>query len=455
MRKGNTLTCFFIGLIIFSPILTTKIIFANFQQTNISEISITPGPDFSASVAVITDGNEFFSGLYINSNWDYDQLPLPSEIMPNTSFTNPFSAFDDQNNLVVFLKQFGSSEAYIVHYFNSSIVKYSILNIENKNERLFFTDGNFYLAYHNDSSFQIDRIFINNFTLINVFDSNQVIGFTTGESFLTDISIYYNEVVLGIEYLDFFGVGNNTSAYFHLIFQDNDLIVEDFDLFPPHIVESVAVFEHTVLIWGDQGFFFVGIPLNMKEKDEDKYQLAITKENLDLILFSDREFILTNDGVVQLWEIDDTFDFFNFVLGVENPLPFEVVSNLIVDNNGELYFAFGYEINDLTIVRLPPEEFFNQVGTTIPLTTPLPTYDIFIILAFLSISFLTLIIFFKATRKSKKSKHPIPYIDQEHFYNQNQLQSQIITKNLCSNCRAKHESTDVFCAECGWKLFTN
>lgn len=459
MSKWNKFASFIIVLIIFAPILTTQIIFANNQQASISAINITAGPENSASVAVINDGNEFFKGLYQDNNWIYEKLPLPPGIMlGNGSFSNPYSAVDERNDMVVFLKQYGSSEAYLIHYFGLSVVKYSILNIENLNERLFYTDGNFYLAYHNKSSFRIDRILVDNMTLINVFESNEAISFTTGRSFLSDMSIYYNQVVLGLEYRDFSLVNNHSSAYFLLIFQGEDIVIADSGLFPPNTVKCVSVFEQTVLLWGDHGFFFEETPLGINSLSEYEYNLAITKERLDLILYSNKEFILLNEGVIQLWEIDNSYDFFNYVLGVENVIPLEVQSNVIVDNNGDLYFAYQNDNGQIIFAILPPEEFLYQVGglitqtTVSTLTTSLPTSDIIIIPVIIGITFLTIVLLLKITTKSKKSKPPIPEVDQEHYYHQDQLGSQILIKNLCSNCNAKRENIDVFCAECGWKL---
>ncbi|OLS22226.1 MAG: hypothetical protein HeimC3_32300 [Candidatus Heimdallarchaeota archaeon LC_3] len=72
---------------------------------------------------------------------------------------------------------------------------------------------------------------------------------------MTDISIYYNEIAFGIEYIDHTFSDNSTSAYFLLIFQREDVIIHDFDHLVSNSIDQISVFDHKVLIWGENGFY--------------------------------------------------------------------------------------------------------------------------------------------------------------------------------------------------------
>jgi hypothetical protein len=459
--------CFFFLINIFCTIPPIIDVLPETQQLDITGIVISGIVDNTASMILVDSENEVYTGIigpeiHMNSS-SYQKLPLPLEISSNTKFKNPYSAVDEQNNMIVFLKDYYDvNKSYIIHYSNSTLIGYIVVNLDDKNEQLLYTDGYFYLAYHNNTSFQIDRINTENLTLTSVFDSNKAINYSNGESFLKDISVYSNEVALGIEYRDYALNINNTSVYYLLIFQREDVVIHDYSLLEPNSIEQISVFDHKVLIWGEESILlrdtstkFFG---NLYVNGTYDYEMAMEKNLIDIVLYSENEFLLINEVYIQLWSIEP-FDLINYQFGVDNSLSYQITSNFLVDDLGNIFFAYQDENDEILSLKLHAVEFMYVMGDGIFYTYPfyetstqtsgIPTNEMIALLVMIGLAGFSLLVVYNGINKGRKEKHQIMPRQQEVYNQQEDLIAPKLIKTLCPNCNAKREETDVFCSECG------
>jgi hypothetical protein len=467
--KSKKFVCFFFYFGIFCTIPAIISVLTEAPQMDITDIAITGIVDNSASMILVNSENEVYTGIVgpeMGENYSFsDELLLPFELGSVAKFSNPSSAVDEENNMVVFLVNSQSNESYLVHYSNDTLNTHIVLTIEQKYKRLFYIDGFFYLAYHNNSSFQIDRINTGNMTLTSVFNSNKAINYSNGESFLQDISVYSNEIALGIEYRDHTLSDNSSSAYFLLIFQTENVIIHDYELLEPNSIEQISVFDHKVLLWGEQNIYlrdtnsksFSSLFIN----GTYEYEMAMTKELIDIVLFSESEFILINEVYLQLWVIED-FELLNYQFGVDYSIAYQIQSNILVDDLGNIYFAYQREDSELIKLKLPPAEFINSIGggmtytypfvTTSTSTSSIPTNELFIFLVGIGLPLFSLGVAYYVLNKGRKAKYPKSIERQEPYRYQEDLIAPKLIKTLCPNCNAKREESDVFCSECGQVL---
>ncbi|MHA1983533.1 MAG: zinc ribbon domain-containing protein [Candidatus Hodarchaeales archaeon] len=468
MLRSKKIVCFFFLFLIICTIPTIVDVLSETQQMDVTDIAITGIVDNTSSIIIVNSEDEVYTGvigpgIHLNST-SFEKLSLPLEISLNTRFQNPYSASDGQNNMVVFLKDYHIvNRSYLMHYSDDTLLGHVVLNFENKGEQLFYTDGFFYLAYHNNTSFQIDRINTVNMTLTNVFDSNKVINYTSGESFLVDLSIYFNAVALGIEYQDQTLNDNNTSAFYLLNFQRESIIIQDFALLEPNSIEQISVFNHKVLIWGEQTVSLRDtnekIMKNLVINGTYEYEMAIEANMLDIVLYSENAFILINERFMQLWIIEYD-DLANYQFGIDNTLFDKTRSKILVDDLGNLFFAYRDEYSEIISLKLYAEEFMHVMGDGITYTYPffetstssIPTNEMLALLVIIGLAGFSLVIVYNGIIRGKKENYQTTTRHQDVYQQQENLIAPKLLKTLCPNCNAKREESDVFCSECGHVL---